>query len=126
MDHPVRLSFIQLSGFLTAWRRMNLTDDDLRSLESAIHEAPHAPPIMRGTGGLRKIRFAAKSSGSGKSGGIRVCYAYFADFGIVYLCAVFPKSAKANLNASERDAYRKILDSFSRYLRENWKKGWTP
>jgi hypothetical protein len=55
-----------------------------------------------------------------------VCYAYFADFHLVYLCAVFPKNEKANLSAAERAAYRKVLESFDRYLRDHWKRGWTP
>ena len=105
---------------------MKLTDDDLRELEVAIAEDPTGPPLMRGTGGLRKIRFAPSHSAGGKSGGARACYAHFADFGLVYLCAVFPKNEKANLTAAESEAYRKVLDSFGRYLRENWKKGWTP
>jgi hypothetical protein len=90
----VELSFIQLSAFASNWKRMKLGDDDLRSLESAIAEAPGRAPVMSGTGGLRKIRFATQF-GSGKSGGARVCYAYFADFHLVYLCAVFPKNEKA-------------------------------
>jgi len=73
---------------------------------------------MRGTGGLRKIRFAPRRAGAGKSVGARACYAYFAEFGLVYLCAVFPKNEKANLTASESEAYRKVLESFRRYLRE--------
>ena len=52
------MSFIQLSGFATNWARMKLTDEDLRSLEAAILAAPDAMPVMRGSGGLRKIRFA--------------------------------------------------------------------
>jgi hypothetical protein len=81
---------------------------------------------MSGTGGLRKIRFAGKKSSGGKSGGLRACYAYFSEFCLVYLCAVFAKNDKANLTAAEREAYRKVLEAFGRYLRENWKKGWTP
>ena len=87
---------------------------------------PDAPPVMRGTGGLRKVRFAPVSSAAGKSGGCRVCYAYFPEFGLVYLCAVFPKSARANLTPAESEAFRKVLEVFRRYLRQNWSKGWTP
>ena len=105
---------------------MKLTDDHLRALESLIAAAPADPPVMRGTGGLRKIRFAPGTGNRGKSGGARACYAYFEEFGLVYLCAVFPKNDKANLSAAERAAYRSVLEAFHRYLRENWKKGWTP
>jgi hypothetical protein len=67
------------------------------------------------------------SSGGGKSGGDRVCYAYFPEYGLVYLCAVFPKNAKANLSSAEASVYKTILQRFSQYLRENFKsKGLTP
>jgi hypothetical protein len=85
----VKLSFIQLSAFSSNWARMKLTDEDLRALEAAIQDAPDGPPVMRGSAGLRKVRFAPASSSSGKSGGARACYAYLPEFGLVYLCAVF-------------------------------------
>ena len=88
----MHLSFIQLSAFSSNWKRMRLTDEDLSALESAIAETPDGPPVMRGTGGLRKVRFAPLRSSGGKSGGARACYVYFADFGLVYLCAAFAKN----------------------------------
>ncbi len=91
-----------------------------------IANSPAGAPVMAGTGGLRKIRFAAKGSGGGKSGGVRVCYAYFPRYGLVYLCAVYPKSGKANLSAAEKAAYRQIIEWFDRYLRQWFEKGWTP
>jgi hypothetical protein len=122
-----RLSFIQLSAFRTNWNRLKLNDDDLRALESEILSAPEEPPVMRGTGGLRKIRFARASSNTRKSGGMRVCYAYFPRFGLIYLCAIFAKSTKANLTPAEAAAYNVVLKEFSRYLNLNFKtKGLTP
>ena len=125
---PVRqLSLIQLSSFANNWKRLKLTDEDLRALELAIQADPAGSPVMKGTGGLRKIRFSPASSASGKSGGARVCYAYFAEFNLVYLCAVFPKNSKANLTAAESAAYKSVLHRFSEYLRGNFKsKGTTP
>ena len=102
-----------------------MADDDLRALEAMIAESPASSPVMAGTGGLRKIRFAAKGSGSGKSAGVRVCYVYFSRYGLVYFCAVYPKSEKANLSAAERAAYKQIIENFDRYLREWFEKGWT-
>src|SRR5688500_17934498 len=105
---------------------MKLTDEDLRALEAAIQDAPDGPPVMRGSGGLRKVRFAPASSSSGKSGGARACYAYLPEFGLVYLCAVYPKKARANLPTAELEEFRKMLERIRRYLREHWRKGWTP
>jgi|SRR4051794_33298184 hypothetical protein len=105
---------------------MKLTDEDLRLLEAEIRAAPERPPVMQGTGGLRKIRFAPYATGAGKSGGARACYVCFAEFDLVYLCAVFPKIAKANLTPSECEQFRMLLQSFRQYLRRNSKKGVTP
>lgn len=121
----MKLSLVQLSAFAREWKRLELTDEDLQSLEMAIMASPDGPPIVAGTGGLRKIRFAG-GPGSGKSGGVRVCYAYFSGFGLVYLCAVFAKSDKANLTVAERNAYRKVIEQFDAYLRKWFKQGWTP
>ena len=117
------LSLIQLTAFRANWQRLGLTDVDLQALEAAILSGP---PVMRGTGGLRKIRLAGARRAGGKSGGTRVCYAYFPPFGLVYLCAVFPKNEKANLTDTERNAYRQVLARFDQYLRERHQTGRTP
>ena len=64
---------------------------------------------MKGTGGLRKVRFAPPSWHTGKSGATRVCYAHFPKYGRVYFVAIFGKSGKANLTAAERQAVAKVL-----------------
>jgi hypothetical protein len=63
----VRLSFVQLALFSANWKRMSLTDDDLRALEASIACSPDGHPVVRGTGGLRKIRFALSVPLSGAS-----------------------------------------------------------
>ena len=121
------VSLIQLSAFASNWKRLKLNDDDLRALESAILADPAGPPVMKGTGGLRKIRFVPAAKGAGKSGGARACYAYFPEFGLVYLCAVFVKNAKANLTAAEAATYKALLQQFAQYLRRNFRReGITP
>jgi hypothetical protein len=122
----MRLSFIQLTTFGVNWKRLRMTDADLRALELAILEEPAKPPVMGGTGGLRKIRFSGEHSSGGKSGGVRICYVYFPKFGLVYLCAVFPKNEKANLSHQEKKIYRQVLMEFERYLDAYFGKGWTP
>ena len=122
----MRLSFIQLTTFRVNWKRLGMTDRDLRALETAILEDPSRLPVMSGTGGLRKIRFSGQRSSGGKSGGVRVCYAYFREFDLIYLCAVFPKNEKANLSGQEKNTYRKTLAEFERYLSVHFGKGWTP
>ena len=91
---------------------MGLDDDDLIGLEQLIAADPTAAPIMRGTGGLRKVRFAPE--GRGKSGGFRVCYFFHAAPGMVVLARVFSKSAKANISAAERSIIRRLAAEIDR------------
>jgi hypothetical protein len=94
----------QTSGFAADWRRLGLGDEDLRALESAVMQRPERGSVMRGTGGLRKVRFAPPSWHTGKSGAVRVCYAWFPSHARVYFVALFAKNEKANLSAAERQA----------------------
>jgi len=122
----MRLSFIQLTAFRVNWKRLGMNDEDLQVLEAAISTSPAKAPLMTGSGGLRKIRFSGHGSSAGKSGGVKICYVYFGEFGFVYLCAVYPKNEKANLSQREKNAYRKLLAEFERYLHQCFQKGLTP
>lgn len=68
---------------------------------------PEAGVIMRGTGGVRKLRWAAK--GRGKSGGARVVYYYLDERAPVFLLALFAKGEKDNLTQAERNALAGIV-----------------
>ena len=94
--------FIELPGFTRAWLALDLGDDDLLALQGAILEGPNRHPVVSGTGGLRKIRFARPGSGRGKSTSYRVCYACFLDNGVVVLAMVYDKGEQADLTAVQR------------------------
>ena len=49
-----------------------LKGDEQMALEQAIADDPEAHPVIPGTNGVRKARWARQ--GSGKSGGVRVIY----------------------------------------------------
>lgn len=95
---------------------MRLDDNDLRNLEAIFLKDPRAGPVMAGTGGLRKLRFAPPSRHSGKSGATRVGYAYFPEVEWVVLFLIFSKSAKANLTPAERQQIKTLLDRIKRSL----------
>ncbi|MDE0172902.1 MAG: type II toxin-antitoxin system RelE/ParE family toxin [Defluviicoccus sp.] len=60
-----------------------------------------------GTGGVRKLRFAAL--GRGKRGGARVIYFYGGEHMPVYALLAYAKSAKADLSQSERRTVRAVV-----------------
>ena len=110
------LNFVQFSAFERAWKSLRLSDDELRCLEMAIMLDPKGPPVIRGTGGVRKIRFAPEGVNRGKRGGMRVCYVYFAEYGLVGLLAAYSKTRKSDLTPEQRDAMKGAIERIDRYL----------
>lgn len=108
--------FVELEGFSDDWAALNLTLDGLFELQNAIRANPAGFPVIPGTGGLRKLRFAPLRSSKGKRGGVRVCYAYFPAREAVLLVWAYPKSQKENLSAQEKKAIRAYLDGFGEGL----------
>jgi mRNA-degrading endonuclease RelE of RelBE toxin-antitoxin system len=87
--------------------------DDL-ILYVALH--PEAGDVIPGTGGLRKLRWAAK--GRGKRGGSRVIY-YFHDIHVpLFLMAIFAKNVQADLSPRQRKALTRQLRGLKSDCRE--------
>lgn len=87
--------FVETSVF-SAQRDDWLSDDEFRALQSYLIEHPDAGDIIRGTGGIRKVRWAAK--GKGKSGGVRVIYYWAKAPSHVYLLTLYGKSERADID----------------------------
>ncbi|ERJ19413.1 Toxin HigB-2 protein [Salinisphaera shabanensis E1L3A] len=87
--------------------RKLIGDSDYQALIAYLAEHPKAGDLMRGTGGIRKLRWAR--DGSGKSGGVRVVY-YFHDERIpLYLLTIFGKNEKTNISQAERNALAQLV-----------------
>ena len=69
------LTVIELSPFIRRAEKL-LTSDERDQLIFLLASSPGLGDEIPGTGGVRKLRFAAR--GKGKSGGVRVIY-YFYD-----------------------------------------------
>jgi hypothetical protein len=110
------LRFVQMTPFTRKWANLDLTDDDLRHLEMTIMVSPSTPPVVRGTGGLRKLRFAPPSWHTGKRGALRVCYVFFQEYSIVLLVTFFPKNQSSDVTAAERKEISKIIRETEEFL----------
>lgn len=101
------LNFVATSVFTREWEKLGLDDEhDLCALQLMIMANPKGPPVVTGTDGLRKLRFAPVKWNTGTSGGARVCYVYFEDFGIVLLVVAYDKHARDDLSDPEKKAVR--------------------
>jgi hypothetical protein len=101
------LRHVYLPPFERKWEAERFDDDDLRALEYVVMLRPAGAPVVEGTGGLRKLRYARRNEG--KSGGVRVCYVYFEEYGIVVYVTMFAKREKGNLAANEKKAIAQLI-----------------
>ena len=76
-----------------------LTDDEYREFQNVLLKDPAAGDLIKGGGGIRKIRFAAK--GRGKSGGVRTIYFWAKAKDQIYMLVIYPKSKKDTLSDKE-------------------------
>jgi hypothetical protein len=109
-------TFLHLDLFDEEWSDLGLDDEDLQELQGAILASPERYPIVRGTGGLRKIRFAPSREARGKSGAYRAGYVRFREFGFILLVTVWGKNDKSDLSASDRNAIATMVRDIRRTL----------
>jgi hypothetical protein len=112
----MRLTFVQLKPYVVDAKRLGLTDADQRDLEGVLLSNPAAGAVMSGTGGLRKLRHAPHGRSGGKSGGVRVGYAYFPARAHVFFVVAFGKNEQANLTSAQRNAIRALLREIGEIL----------
>ncbi len=81
---------------------------------------PDAGPVIEGTGGIRKLRFAFANRG--KSGSARVCYVDFAEYGVTYLITVYQKSEKESLTAKEKAVLKQLVKTLAHEVAQKRRK----
>ncbi|WP_424193342.1 type II toxin-antitoxin system RelE/ParE family toxin [Ampullimonas aquatilis] len=84
-----------------------LTDDEYARLQNVLVENPEQGDIIKGGGGIRKLRYA--QPGRGKSGGVRVIYYWLSDDHQIYMLLIYPKSKKDNLTDRETAFLREFV-----------------
>lgn len=76
------------------------SEDEKRELIDFLAGNPLTGDEIPGTGGVRKVRFAA--SGRGKRGGARIIYYYLDDAMPLYALLAYAKNAKTDMSPSEK------------------------
>ena len=96
---------------------MGLNDEDLKRLQEELLSDPKVGAVMRGTGGVRKMRFAFEQRW--KSGSVRVIYVDFEIYEKIFLITAYPKNEKDNLSDSERAEIKQMIQALENQLKEN-------
>lgn len=88
-----------------------LVDDaGYADFQRELADDPEAGDLIPGTGGLRKIRLAAK--GHGKRGGARVIYYYFTSAAQIALLLAYAKNEAENLTAAQKKMLKQVIEQW--------------
>lgn len=92
------MRFVETPIFTTVLQR-HLHDERYRQLQIALMLRPEQGPIIRGSGGLRKLRWAP--TGRGKRGGLRVIYYWAREEEAFYMLYAYSKSEQGDLTPEQ-------------------------
>lgn len=84
-----------------------LSEEEYRELQIDIVESPTAGDIIRGSGGIRKLRF--KGSGRGKRGGTRIIYYWATTKEQIFMLYVYLKKDMDDLTKDQLAILKKLV-----------------
>ncbi|MAT97023.1 MAG: transcriptional regulator [Anaerolineaceae bacterium] len=96
MPYNLNMVFIETSNF-TKLISKYLSDDEYLGLQKFLLLRPDAGAIIRGSGGVRKLRWAIR--GKGKSSGVRIIYYWQVTDSEIWLLTVYGKSERDSIPA---------------------------
>ena len=103
------MEFIETSIF-TKQIQEQLNDDEYKEFQESLILNPAAGDIIRGSGGLRKVRWNVGATG--KRGGVRVIYYWKNRDDLIFLLLMYRKNAKENLSKKELIILKKLMETF--------------
>lgn len=111
----MRLTFIEHPAF-TEWVTEALADDELAAVQRQLQESAESGDVIRGCGGLRKLRCGIVSAGRGKRGGGRIVYMHIPEVSVVFLIAGYSKVNKSDLTSEQRKVLAALALEFKREI----------
>ncbi len=104
----VRLVFKETSFFTRQVTEL-LGDDELNNLQWFLMADPEKGDLIRGSGGLRKLRWGG--TGRGKRGGLRVIYYWHVPGSTILMLLAYPKNEQDNLSPAQLKFLKSIIET---------------
>ena len=101
------MKIIETSVF-TKRLKVLLSNEDYRLLQNEIILNPGKGKIIRGSGGLRKIRWSI--SGKGKSGGVRIIYYWVKTKEIILMLLIYSKNEQDDLSIAQMKTLKSLVE----------------
>ena len=103
------LEFRETSIFTRDITRL-VTDAEYAEMQGVLIVQPEAGDLIKGTGGLRKLRWSQSRRGKGKRGGIRVIYYWYAKGTLIYMLLAYSKDEQADLSAEQKRLLARLVE----------------
>lgn len=100
-------TFIEVPTFTRKWKELGISDEDLRRLGNILLNNPKLGEVIKGTGGLRKIRIPINHKGKRRSG--RVIYIDIDVKETIYFLDIYVKNEKIDLTEDEKKVMRAVV-----------------
>lgn len=85
-----------------------ISDEEYSNLQNALIKDPEAGDLIRGSGGVRKLRWGV--AGRGKRGGIRVIYYARPRQGQIWMLTLYAKNVMESISANVLRQIKEEID----------------
>ncbi len=89
-----------------------LTDEEYNKLQWRLIEFPNAGDLIKGSGGIRKIRQSAR--GKGTRGGARVIYYFAAKNQEIIMLDIYAKNEKEILSIAQMRELKRLIEEWTK------------
>ncbi|MGB5496943.1 MAG: type II toxin-antitoxin system RelE/ParE family toxin [Sedimenticolaceae bacterium] len=100
--------FLETSVFTKSIQSL-LSDEEYRWLQNHLVRFPEAGDLIKGSGGLRKIRW--KLEGRGKRGGVRVIYYWATSDDQLFMLFAYAKNEQGDLTKEQLLVLKKLVET---------------
>ena len=101
------MEFFETSIFTKLIQKL-ISDEEYHLLQLQLSVRPESGDIIKGSGGIRKLRWAG--SRRGKRDGIRVIYYYITEDEQIYMLYAYPKSNKDDLTSDQLKQLKQLIE----------------
>jgi hypothetical protein len=111
VDVTPEITVLQVAKFKAEATQL-IGAEGIEAVADYLIEHPDSGDVIPGTGGVRKLSWAAR--GKGKRGGARIIYVYVVVVARIYLLRCYAKNVQTDLTSQEK----KELGRIAAYLKE--------
>jgi len=86
-----------------------LSDEEYRQVQPGLIQNPELGTVVRGSGGVRKLR--CRAPGRGKRGGYRIIYFIYRPEEVIWMLTIYPKNVRDSIPGPVLRQIRREIES---------------